>query len=127
MWNLQSKYLSCREGQQGDVAGPFDRGCQAALVRGAYAGEAARHDLPALGHKLLQQPHVLIVDIVNLFDAELADLLAAKEFPTGITRSPAGTVTTLAISAIATVSGPGLRAAGFSGCFLMCFVSHNSP
>jgi hypothetical protein len=66
--------------QQGDVPGLLDGAGQAALVRGANAGEPPRHNLAALGHKPLQQPHVAVWNRVDLLGAELADLLATEEF-----------------------------------------------
>jgi hypothetical protein len=65
--------------QQGDVPGLLDGASQAALVRGANAGEPPGHDLAALGHKPLQQPYVAVRNRVNLLGAELADLLAAEK------------------------------------------------
>jgi hypothetical protein len=67
------------ERQQGDVPGLLDGAGQAALVRGANAGETPGHDLAALGHKALQQTDIAVRDRVNLLGAELADLLAAEE------------------------------------------------
>ena len=65
--------------QQGDVARLLDGAGQAALVRGANAGQPPGNNLAALGHKLLQQPHVAVRNRVDLLGAELADLLAAEE------------------------------------------------
>ena len=48
-------------------------------MRGADAGEAAGHNLAALGHKPLQQTDIPVGDGVDLLGAELADLLAAEE------------------------------------------------
>jgi hypothetical protein len=58
----------------------LDRTRQSALVRRAYTGQTARHNLPALGHKLLQQTNIPVRDRVNLLRAELAHLLAAEKF-----------------------------------------------
>ena len=77
------------EGQQGDGAGLFDGARQLALEGRAGAGEAAWNDLAAVGDELLQQAHVAIADVVNLFDGELADLLAAEELAAA--RAAAGT------------------------------------
>jgi len=65
--------------QQSDVPGLLDGPGQAALVRGANAGEPPGHDLAALGHKALQEPHIAIRDGVDLLGAKLADLLAAEK------------------------------------------------
>src|ERR1700722_10826900 len=68
----------CCKRQQGDVAG-FQNGVgKAALVRRADAGNAARNDFAALGDEGLKRTHVLIVDVVHLFHAEAADLLATE-------------------------------------------------
>src|SRR5262249_23348841 len=67
------------ERQQGDVSSLLDGPREAALVRGADAGQAAGHDLAALSHKALQQTDIPVGDGVNLLGAELADLLAAEE------------------------------------------------
>ena len=48
-------------------------------MRGAHAGQPARHNLAALGHKPLQQTNIAIRNRVDLLGAELADLLAAEE------------------------------------------------
>src|SRR5262245_25036687 len=75
-----TKNLGCaaREWQQSDVARLLDRHRQAALMRRADAGQAARYDLPALGHKLSEQPVVLVVDAFDFLDAKLADFLAPE-------------------------------------------------
>ncbi len=68
-----------RKRQQGDVPGLLDGAGQAALVRGANAGQPAGHNLAALGHKALQQAHIAVGDRVDLLGAELANLLAAEK------------------------------------------------
>src|SRR5947207_10200683 len=45
----------------------------------AGAGDAARQDLPALRDELLQHLHVLVVDVLELLHAELANAFAAIE------------------------------------------------
>src|SRR5258706_13007372 len=65
-------------GNQRELARALDRRLQFALVHGAGAGDAARQDLAALGHERSQQLDVLVVDIVDLVRAELADLPAPK-------------------------------------------------
>ena len=47
-------------------------------MRRAHAGNAPRRDLAALGDERVQQPHVLVVDVVDLVDAEPAHLLAPE-------------------------------------------------
>ncbi len=60
---------------------------QAALMARAHAGQAARNNLAALSHKLLQQANVTVGDRVDLLGAELADLLAAEELASAKTAS----------------------------------------
>ena len=55
----------------------------------AYARQAARNDLAALGDKALQQANVAVGDGVDLLGAELADLLAPEELASA--RAAAGT------------------------------------
>src|SRR5262249_20124383 len=64
------------EWQQGD--GPRTLQCfsQRALMLGARSGDAARQYLAALGKKPAQPAHFLVVDVVDAFDAEGADLAA---------------------------------------------------
>jgi len=68
-----------RERQQRDVARLLDGRRQAMLVRGTDASQAARHDLAALGHELAEHAVVFVVDVFDLFGAELADLLAPEK------------------------------------------------
>ena len=49
-----------------------------ALVRSADTGDAARHDLAALGDERHEHPHVFVIDIVDLLDAETAHFLAPE-------------------------------------------------
>jgi hypothetical protein len=117
--------LSGRERQQGNVAGPLDCRCQAALVGRAYPGQTARHNLATLSHKLLQQPHIFVVDVVDLLDAEPANLLTPEKLASLIAASAVSTISSIAT--IAPVTASRLRASGFSWSFLIDFVSHNSP
>ena len=71
--------VPCGKRQQGDVPGLLDGAGQAALVRGANAGKPPGHDLAALGHKALQQPHIAVRNRIDLLGAELAHLLAAEK------------------------------------------------
>jgi hypothetical protein len=66
--------------QQGDIPGLLDGAGKTALVLGADAGQTARHNLAALGHKTLQQPNIAVGNGIDFLGAELANLLAAEEF-----------------------------------------------
>src|SRR5208283_5953183 len=50
-------------------------------MRRAHTGQTAGHDLAGFGDESRKQAHVLVVDAVNFLGAELANLLAAEEFP----------------------------------------------
>src|SRR5205809_5579246 len=68
-------------GKQAEKARPLDRPRQLTLLLGRYRGDAARHDLAALGDKALQQSHVLVVDLGRVRARERAGFAAAKERP----------------------------------------------
>src|SRR5436305_10361277 len=80
-----------RERKHGRDAGALDRVLQFALMQRARAGDAARKNLAALGDELLQHLDVFPVDVLELFDAELADALAAVEKLLLAALLPAGT------------------------------------
>src|SRR5436309_3050184 len=61
-----------------DLTGALDRQLQLPLVHGSRARDAPRQDLAPLWHERSQQLHVLVVDVVDLVRAELADLPAAE-------------------------------------------------
>ena len=50
-------------------------------MRRTHARQTARNDLAGFGNEPRKQAHVLVVDAVNFLGAELANLLAAEEFP----------------------------------------------
>src|SRR5207247_5613606 len=64
-----------------DLARALDRRLQLALVHRAGAGDAARQDLAALRHEWADQLDVLVIDVVDLVRAELADLAAPEQRP----------------------------------------------
>src|SRR6266540_2580165 len=66
--------LSDRVGEQRHLAGVLDRRRDVALVLGAVARDPSGADLAAVAHELPQQVHVLVVDVVLLLGAELAEL-----------------------------------------------------
>src|ERR1700733_300274 len=47
-------------------------------MRRANTGDAARHDLPALGNEGREHSHVFIIDIVDLLDTESTNFLAPE-------------------------------------------------
>jgi len=59
--------------QQRDLPGAFDRPGQDALVFGTGARTASRMNASGIRDVLLQQSDVFVVDMVDLFGAELAD------------------------------------------------------
>src|SRR5262245_19461744 len=68
-----------RERQESDVARALDRGHQASLVHRAGPRDAAWQDLAPLRNETLQQPHVLVVDVLDLLVAELAELATLED------------------------------------------------
>src|SRR5262245_54430811 len=67
--------------QQCEDACAHDRHAQLPLVLRAGARDAARKHLRALRHEARQQLDVLVVDVVDLVRAELADLASTEERP----------------------------------------------
>src|SRR5215207_6699342 len=60
--------------EQGHLPGVLDGGGDVALVLGAVAGDPAGADLAPVAHELAQQVDVLVVDVVLVLGAELAEL-----------------------------------------------------
>lgn len=72
---------------KGHVAGSLDRDGQSSLMLRAVAGDAARKDLASLGDKLLQLRSILVIDLIVLFAAEHAYLLASVHRSAAASRS----------------------------------------
>src|SRR5271156_2436751 len=87
MTSMPNLLVARCKGQQRDVASLLDGARQPTLMGGADAGKTARDNLAPLGHKLLQQAHIAIVDGIDLLDTELANLLAAKELTSAAARA----------------------------------------
>src|SRR5229473_3848751 len=128
--------LRCPPGerQQRDIARLFDGRGQPVLVRRAHAGQTPGHDLAALGHELTEQPVIFVVDVGDLFGAELANFLAPEKFASTLARRTAGSGSATAASATEarTVSSSGTLPEGPRwpiGCRCWCFgfFSHNAP
>src|SRR5207302_1265918 len=64
---------------QGNLTRALDRRLQFALVHRAGAGDASRQNLAPFRHERSDQLHVLVVDVIDLVRAELADLPAAEQ------------------------------------------------
>src|SRR5882762_5173934 len=77
--------------QQSNVARLLDRRRKTPLMRSAYAGQPARHDLTALSDELPEHAVVLVVDVLDFFHAELADFLAPEKLASAFARWSAGT------------------------------------
>src|SRR3984893_6263575 len=77
--------------QQSNVAGLLDRRRKTPLMGSAYARQPAGHDLAALRHELPEHAVVLVVDVLDLFHAELADFLAPEKLASAFARWSAGT------------------------------------
>src|ERR1700757_1614059 len=101
-------------------------------MRRAHARQAARNDLAALGDELSEQPVVLVVDVFDLFDAELANLLAPEElaspgsaFAGRSTRSASATAKSGTISAGSSAFTTRRPLAGCRLLWCFRFVCHN--
>src|SRR5947209_17560787 len=79
IWASRNRVSIRHVRNQRDLARALDRGLQLALVHRAGARDAPRQDLAALGHERSDQLHVLVVDVVDLVRAELADLATAEQ------------------------------------------------
>src|SRR5207237_98483 len=62
-----------------DLTRALDGRLQLPLMHGAGTGDAPRQNLAALGHEGTEQLDVLIVDVVDLVRAELADFAPAEQ------------------------------------------------
>src|SRR5258708_20481579 len=100
-------------------------------MRRANAGQPTRHDLAALGHELAQHAVVLVVNVLDFLDAELANFLAPKKLASTFARRPTRTASaaspaksrTISAGTISATTGtPFFRRRCCSG-----FFSHNSP
>jgi hypothetical protein len=69
-----------REWQERELSRPLEGDVQRALMSSAGAGLAAWLDLAAFREEAAQSPEVLVVDLFDLVDAELADLTTGGEF-----------------------------------------------
>src|SRR5215475_4869203 len=68
----------CDVRNQRDLTRALERDLQLALMHRAGAGNPPRQDFPALRDERSQQLHVLVIDVVDLVRAELADLATAE-------------------------------------------------
>src|SRR5687768_7487984 len=66
-------------GEQPQEARAFDRAGQLALLGGRHRGDAARHDLAALGHVAAEQAGILVVDLRRVVAGERAGLATPVE------------------------------------------------
>src|SRR4029079_4204840 len=66
---------------QRQLARPHDRRPQLSLVQRAGPRNTPRQHLGALGHERHQELHILVVDVVDLVRAELADLAPPEHRP----------------------------------------------
>src|SRR6187455_3205009 len=65
--------------QQREVTRTLDRRRELALVERLRARDAARNDLARLGDVLLQRAQILVVDLLDAFGGETAELATARE------------------------------------------------
>jgi hypothetical protein len=89
-------------GQERYVARPLDGFGQHALVRSASPADAARQNLTALRNKALKQLHVFVINEVNFFATEAADLTAMHA--TASATAPASISATVAVTVTSTAA-----------------------
>src|SRR5712672_4422530 len=65
--------------QEAEESGALDGAREFALLLGGDGGDAARHDLAALGHVTHQQFGILVVDLRRIRTRERAGLAAAEK------------------------------------------------
>src|SRR5436309_11459022 len=75
----QSKFLANDVGQQAEETRALDRAREFALLLGRHGGDAARHDLAALGDVAHQQLGILVVDLRRVRTRERAGLAATEK------------------------------------------------
>src|SRR6476660_6404586 len=66
-------------GQQAEEARALDGACELTLLLGGDGGDAARHDLAALGDVTHQQLGILVVDLRRIGTRERAGLAATEK------------------------------------------------
>jgi hypothetical protein len=120
-----------RERQQCDIPRLLDRHRQPVLMRRAHAGQAARHDLATLGHKLPEQTVILVIDVGDFLRAKLANFFAPEKLAPAFAWRTAGTASTApksrAISTRTVSAGTAFACGARRWCFYSILVSHNSP
>src|SRR5947209_8740351 len=79
IWASRNRVSIRHVRNQRDLARALDRRLQLPLMHRAGARDAPRENLAALGHERPDQLHVLVVDVVDLVRAELADLATTEE------------------------------------------------
>ena len=84
-YRLPSVQIGIRQQRQKTRA--IDRHGELALVAGLGAGDARRDDLAVLVDEVLQDPDVLVIDLLDAFGREAAELPAAEELPASAARS----------------------------------------
>jgi hypothetical protein len=85
-----NRALPRSERQQRNVTCTLDGRGQPALVRRAYASQPPWDDFAPLCNELPEQTHVFVVNVVDLFHAELADFLATEKFASAAAFASAG-------------------------------------
>src|SRR5215211_6701991 len=103
-----SDLLSDGVGEQGHLPGVLDGGGDVALVLGAVAGDPAGADLAPVAHELAQQVDILVVDVVLVVGAALAELALGhvRVLPFGVRRS----LERRLVVELTTLAGPGRAA-----------------
>src|SRR5258708_25816272 len=108
MTSTMMAFLLHAVGQEAEIARALDGLRQLALLLGRPRGDAARHDLAALGDEALQQLHVLVVDLGRVRPREGARFAPPEEGPPR-RGPPAAAAMTIAVAPSSTPSSIGAR------------------
>ena len=68
-----------RIGQEGQEAGTLDGGVELTLIVRLRTGQASRHDLAVFLDEIAQRVDILVVDLLNVFGREAAELAALEK------------------------------------------------
>src|SRR5450755_4386725 len=122
-----------RKRQQRDIARLLDGCRQTVLMRRAHAGQAPRHDFAALGDELPEHAVVLVVDVLDLLDAEFTNFLTPEKLAStaAFARRSARPASTTTAAKPGTISAGSIsaRTRPLTRCRLLCcscLFSHNS-
>ena len=103
------------EGDQRNVPGPLNGGAERPLVLGAHAGAAAGLDLGPVGNEPPDPVDFLVIDVLDVLDAEGADPAAGREPPAGPPARPSSRSASSSAPALRSLVRPSWSSTRFGG------------